>query len=88
MMAKTVVDDRARQGPRGRQVLYVLVASLILAAIAVGSLLVWSGSQTPTSPSQAASQSQNSGSVAPGSSGSVPAGNPTSPPSTPPNPKP
>lgn len=69
--------------------LYVLVASLILAAIAVGSLLAWSGSQTPTSPSQAASQSQNSGAAASGNSSSVPSGNPNYPsPSVAPNPKP
>lgn len=86
-MAKTVVDDRARQGGRGRTVLYVLAASLVLAAIYLGSLLMWSGSQTPTSPSQAASQQQNSGaSTSSSNSSSVPAGNPNYPsPSTNPN---
>ena len=85
-MAKTLVDNRARQGPRGRKVLYVLVGGLLLAAIYLGSMLMWSGSQTPTSPSQAASQAQNSGGTASSKSSSVPAGNPAYPsPSTPPN---
>jgi type II secretory pathway component PulK len=33
-MAKTVGEDRARQGRRGTQVLIVLVAALVLAVIA------------------------------------------------------
>lgn len=85
-MAKTLSDDRARQGPRGRTVLYVLVGGLILAAVYLGSMLMWSGSQTPTSPSQGASQNQNSGGAASRNSANVPAANPVYPsPSTPPN---
>ena len=36
-MAKTISTDRARQGPRGRKVLMVLVGGLILA------MIVWAG---------------------------------------------
>lgn len=56
-MAKVVADQRARGGGKGKPVLYVLGASLILLAVYMVSLLGWSGSTTPTSPSQDASRS-------------------------------
>lgn len=51
-MTKVVDDDRARQAKPGRPVLYVLVASLLLAAIYLVSMLGWSGVKSPdtTSP--------------------------------------
>lgn len=78
-MARTVIDDRARQGPRGKAILYVLVASLVLAGIYLAGFLMWSGSQTPTSPSQAASQATTSGAASSSSTSAVPAGNPAYP---------
>ncbi len=33
-MAKTISTDRARQGPRGRHVLMILIGGLILAMVA------------------------------------------------------
>ncbi len=61
-MTKIVRDDRARQGPMGRPVLMVLIASLALLGIYLVSLLVWSGSTTPDSPSQEASREATTGS--------------------------
>jgi cytoskeletal protein RodZ len=58
-MAKVVADQRARGGTKGSPVLIVLVAALILAGVAMMGFMFWSGSQSPTSPQQAASQSAN-----------------------------
>jgi cytoskeletal protein RodZ len=55
-MRKIVPEDRVRQGPKGRPVLLVLVGSLLLIGLYLVSLLVWSGAESPTHPSQAASQ--------------------------------
>ncbi len=71
-MRKMVADDRARQGPRGRPVLMVLVGSFLLIGLYLESMLVWSGSGSPTSPSQDASRQ----SVAPQASSSNSSGTP------------
>ena len=55
-MRKIVPEDRVRQGPRGWPVLLVLVGSFLLIGLYLVSLLVWSGAESPTHPSQAASQ--------------------------------
>jgi flagellar basal body-associated protein FliL len=59
-MAKVVADQRARGGTRGSPVLVVLVAALVLCGIAFTGFMLWSGSQSPTSPQQAASESSAS----------------------------
>jgi hypothetical protein len=58
-MAEKVPDQRARGGGKGRPVLIVLVGSLVLLGIYMVTLLGWSGSTTPTSPQQGASQATN-----------------------------
>jgi hypothetical protein len=61
--ARTIeTDDSARQGPKGRPVLMVLLGSLVLLAIYMGALLIWSGSQSPDNPSQNASREAVTGS--------------------------
>lgn len=59
-MRKIVPEERVRQGPKGWPVLLVLVGSFLLIGLYLVSLLVWSGSETPTHPSQAASQQATS----------------------------
>lgn len=77
-MAKIVADQRARQGGRGRPVLMVLVASLVLLAIYMVSMMTWSGNTTPTSPQQAASQ-QTSNRAESSNTSRVPTENPAYP---------
>ena len=60
-MDKIVSDNRARQGPRGRPVLMVLVGSLVLLGVYMIGLMVWSGSESPPSPSQDASRAATTG---------------------------
>lgn len=55
-MAKIVPDDRTRQGPSGRPVLGVLIGALALCALALGGYLIWTGSESPDSPSQDAAR--------------------------------
>ena len=55
-MARMVSDDRARQGPQGRPVLYVLLGSLVLLGLFMVAFLTWSGSAPNTNPSQGASR--------------------------------
>jgi len=55
-------DERARQGPKGRPVLMVLVGSLVLLAIYMVSLMIWTGSESPDSASQDASRQATTGS--------------------------
>lgn len=82
-MEKVVADQRARGGGKGSPVLVVLVAALILAGVAMLGFMFWSGSQTPTSPQQAASQSTNKPTSSANTS-RVPAENPAYPsPATP-----
>ena len=75
----------ARQGAKGRPVLYVLLGSLALLAVAMVALLGWNGANAPkdyASQSQDASRQQITGSangVSSANSGGVPAGNPAYP---------
>ncbi|ACL55505.1 hypothetical protein [Methylobacterium nodulans] len=88
------IDDRrvettteARQGTKGKPVLYVLLGSLALLVIAAVALLTWNGANSPkdyASQSQDASRAQITGSA--GGKGNVtnpsshvPAGNPAYP---------
>lgn len=92
-MEPTVTKNEARQGPRGRPVLYVLIGALALCGVYMIGLMTWSSNQAPdyASQSQGASREQITGSStgqsnAPSSANSarVPAGNPAYPvPSTP-----
>jgi hypothetical protein len=61
-MRKIVPDERARQGPAGRPVLGVLVATLLLCAVALGGYLLWVGVESPDAPSQEASREAVTGS--------------------------
>ena len=61
-MTKIVTDNRARQGGKGRPVLMVLIGSLFLLGVYMVSLLLWSGSESPNSPSQDAARTTASGS--------------------------
>ncbi|RZK91521.1 MAG: hypothetical protein EOO66_11785 [Methylobacterium sp.] len=88
-MVEKLPNQNARQGERGKSVLWVLVGSLVLLAVATIGLLTWNGANAPkdyASQSQDASRKEITGSVtgssnAPASSnsGAVPAGNPTYP---------
>jgi flagellar basal body-associated protein FliL len=88
-MAEKLNQQESRQGERGKPVLWVLVASLVLLAIATVGLLTWNGSNAPkdyASQSQDASRREVTGSVNGQSSGSspsnstaVPGGNPSYP---------
>jgi cytoskeletal protein RodZ len=78
-MTKVVADQRARQGGRGRPVLYVLGASLVLLAIYMVTLMSWSGSTSPTSPQQSSSQQSNAPAASSSNSSRVPAENPAYP---------
>ena len=60
-MTKIVTDNRARQGPKGRPVLFVLIGSLFLLGVYMVSLLMWSGSQSPNSPSTDAARTTATG---------------------------
>ena len=62
-MTKIVTDNRARQGPKGRPVLMVLIGSLILLGVYMVSLMLWSGSESPNSPSTDAARSTATGSA-------------------------
>src|SRR4051794_11516460 len=88
-MAERLPDQQARQGSRGKPVLYVLIASSVLLAVATVGLLAWNGAKAPKeypSQSQDAARKEVTGSVTgrsnePSSSNSsrVPAGNPAYP---------
>lgn len=90
-MAEHIPGQDARQGKQGKPVLYVLIASLILLAVAITGLMTWQGKNSPpdyAGKSQDASRQTVTGSKsgstsesAPSSTGSVPAANP--PPSAP-----
>ncbi|MBX9932272.1 MAG: hypothetical protein K2Y56_12155 [Methylobacterium sp.] len=84
-----VPEQSARQGKRGKPVLYVLLGSLALLAVAIASLMTWQGANSPkdySSKSQDASRQEVTGSVtgstnSPASSNSsnVPGSNPAYP---------
>ncbi|KQP73041.1 hypothetical protein ASF60_10940 [Methylobacterium sp. Leaf113] len=88
-MADNLHGQEARQGKRGKPVLYVLVASLVLLAIAITGLMTWQGANSPkdyASQSQDASRQEVTGSVkgdsnatSSSNTGSVPASNPAYP---------
>lgn len=88
-MAEKLDGQDARQGKKGKPVLYVLVASLALLAIAITGLMTWQGSNSPkdyASKSQDAARGEVTGSVngqgngtSSANTGNVPAGNPAYP---------
>jgi hypothetical protein len=78
-MARIVPDDKARQGPRGRPVLLVLIGSFVLIGLYLISLLVWSGSETPTHPSQATSPQAAAPSASSSNTAGTPPANPAYP---------
>jgi hypothetical protein len=83
-MSKIVQDERVRQGPRGRPVFLVLIGSFVLIGIYLLSMLVWSGSTSPDSPSQNAARQQAGAPAASSNTSGTPAANPAYPaPATP-----
>ncbi|MDB5646933.1 hypothetical protein [Methylobacterium sp.] len=46
-MADNLHGQEARQGKRGKPVLYVLIASLVLLGIALAGLMTWQGASSP-----------------------------------------
>lgn len=88
-MAEKLNPQESRQGERGKPVLWVLVGSLVLLAIATVGLLTWNGANAPkdyASQSQDASRREVTGSVngqsggaTPSNSSAVPVGNPSAP---------
>jgi flagellar basal body-associated protein FliL len=70
-MANLTTDDRARQGPSGRPVLYVLLGALALCAVALTGFMLWTGSESPDHASQNASREAVTGSTS-GSSNANP----------------
>ena len=61
-MTRIVEDDRARQGPKGKPVLGVLVGALVLCAVALAGYMMWAGAESPNAPSQNASRESITGS--------------------------
>ena len=61
-MARIVPDQTARQGPKGRPVLMVLIGAFVLIGIYLVSMMIWSGSTSPDSTSQDASRTAVTGS--------------------------
>ena len=55
-MPKLTTDDRARQGPPGRPVLWVLGGAMALCAVALVGFMLWTGSESPDAASQDASR--------------------------------
>ncbi len=84
-MAPIERPTEARQGEKGKPVLYVLVASLVLLAIATVGLLSWNRAESPADyagKSQESAREITTGSVNKSSSsnsGNVPAENPAYP---------
>lgn len=87
-MPEIVPEQGARQGAKGKPVLYVLIGSLVLLGIAITALMTWQGANSPpdnASRSQDASRSEVTGSVSGSNKGSpsnttnVPAANPAYP---------
>lgn len=78
-----ITDDDARQGGRGRPVLWVLLGSLLLLAISGAGLMTWIGSDAERTPTQAASESAiGAPSVTGSTSARTPSANPAYPVST------
>lgn len=81
-MAPVVSDRGARQGPKGRTILYVLVASLVLCGIFLVGAMTWSGKQPPEYGNQsqeAARKAATTPSVSSSNTAGVPAANPAYP---------
>lgn len=88
-MPEIETAKQARQGPKGKPVLYVLIGSLVLLAIYMVGLLTWSGSTSPpdhAGQSTDAARKEVTGSTSgqsnapsPTNSSNVPAGNPATP---------
>lgn len=87
-MAEKLTPQESRQGERGKSVLWVLVGSLVLLAVATIGLLTWNGANSPkdyASQSQDASRKEITGSVngsgspSPANATAVPGGNPSYP---------
>lgn len=55
-------DVEARQGPRGRPVLMVLIGAFVLIGIYLLSMMIWAGSTSPDSATQNASRTAVTGS--------------------------
>jgi len=83
-MAEIETGTQARQGTRGKPVLYVLIGSLLLLAVYMVGLLTWSGA---TAPPDHASQSQEAARATAAGSNSG-SSSPSGSPSTNPNPPP
>jgi flagellar basal body-associated protein FliL len=60
-MNNVVRDDRARQGPKGKPVLGVLIGAMVLCVVALAGYMMWAGSQSPDSASQDASRQATTG---------------------------
>ena len=75
-MDKIVADQRARGGPKGKPVLIVLIAALVLLGVYMIVFLGWSGSTSPPNAGSTAGQSTGSSSS---NSSRVPAENPAYP---------
>jgi cytoskeletal protein RodZ len=83
-MAKMVPDERARQGPRGRPVFYVLIGSLVLLGIYMVSLMTWAtktsdNPQVSQESSRKTSDPSSTGSTSSSNASSVPSANPAYP---------
>lgn len=78
-MRKIVEDERVRQGGKGRPVFLVLIGSFVLIGIYLLSMLVWSGSESPDSPSQDASRQQAGSSSGSSNTSATPPANPAYP---------
>jgi hypothetical protein len=79
-MPKIVDEQRTRQGGKGRPVFLVLIGSLLLVGVYFVGMMVWSGSESPTHPSQDASRQATSPSGGSSSASSgTPAANPAYP---------
>jgi hypothetical protein len=78
-MRRIVEDVRARQGPKGKPVLGVLVGALVLCAVAFVGFLMWSGAHSPDDPGQNASREAITGSSSGSSSNGSDHVNPANP---------
>jgi cytoskeletal protein RodZ len=78
-MTQIVPDSRARQGSRGKPVFLVLIGSVVLIGLFMVSMLVWSGSQSPPSPSQDAARQNASPSASSSNTARTPSANPAYP---------
>lgn len=81
-MAPIENPTEARQGEKGKPVLYVLVASLLLLAVATVGLLSWNRAEAPADhagKSQESARELTTGSVNSSNSARTPAENPTYP---------